>query len=61
MQSVPDLDFSRHLRMMVKTAVTDDRVLAAQDDGKLRRHLLAIPSHHFLDEFNRLLSFGENA
>ena len=61
MQSVPDLDLSRHFRMMEKTAVTDDSVFATRDDGKLRRHTGAIPAHHFLDEINRLLSFGENA
>ena len=46
---------------MKKTAVTDDRLLATQDNGKLRRDTGAIPAHHFLDEINSLLSFGENA
>jgi len=61
MQSVPDLDFSRHFWMMVKTAVTNDSVLATQHNGKLRRHIRTIPRHHFVDEFNRLISLGENA
>jgi len=61
MQSVPDLDLSRHFRMMVKTAVTKNCVFASQDNGKLRRHTRAIPAHHFLDKLNRLLSFGESA
>jgi hypothetical protein len=47
--------------MMVKTAVTNNSVFAAQHDRKLRRHTRAILAHHFLDEVNRLLSFGESA
>ncbi len=61
MQSVPDLHLSRHFRMMVKTAVTNNSIFATQNNGKLRRHTREIPAHHLLDEINRLLSFGENA
>ena len=41
--------------MMKKTAVTDDRFLATQDNGKLRWDTRAIPAHNFLDESDRLL------
>jgi len=61
MRSVPDLDLPRHFRMMVKAAVTNNSVFTAQHDRKLRRHTRAIPAPHFLDEVNRLLSFGESA
>ena len=60
-QSVADLDiFDAMLRMIKETAVTDNRVLAARDDGKLRRDPGAIPAHDFLDENNGLFALGEN-
>jgi len=61
MQSVPDLNFSGHFGMMVKTAVTDDSVLTTRHNGELRRHSGAIPAHDLLDKIDRLLSFSENA
>jgi hypothetical protein len=60
-EPVPDLDLSRHFRMMVKTAVTDDRVFATRHNGKLRRHTGAIPRHYFLDESDSLFPFAVNA
>ena len=60
-QSVADLDvFDAMLRMIKKTAVTNNRVLAATDDGKLRRNSSAIPAYDFLDESDRLFALGEN-
>ena len=44
---------------MKKTAVTDDRFLAARDNGKLRWNAGAIPAHNFLDESDRLFGFGK--
>ena len=61
MQSVPDLDLSRHFRMMVKTAVTDNSVFATRHNGKLRWHSRAIPTHNFLDESDSLFAVGESA
>jgi len=61
MQSVPDLDLTRHFSLMKKTAVTDDRFLAARDNGKLRWDAGAIPTYNFLDESDSLFAFGENA
>jgi len=61
-QSVADLDvFDAVLRMIKETAVTDDRILAARDYGKLRRDASAIPAHDFLNERDCLFAFGENA
>jgi len=61
MQSVPNLDLSRHFRMMVKTTVTNHSVFTTRHNGKQRGHTRAIPALHFLDEINRLLAFGVNA
>jgi len=61
MQAVPDLDLSWQFSMMIKTAVTDNRVLATCDHGKLRWKAVAIPIHNFLDESDRLFAFGESA
>jgi hypothetical protein len=47
--------------MIKETAVTDNRVLAARDYGKLRRDASAIPAHDFLNERDGLFAFGENA
>jgi len=61
-QSVADLDvFDAMLRVIKETAVADECVLAAPDDGKLRRDAGAIPAHDFLDESDSLFAFGENA
>jgi len=60
-QSVPDLDLTWHFSMMEKTAVTDDRFLAARDHGKLRWDSGAIPTYDFLNESDGLFAFGENA
>jgi len=60
-QPVPDLDLTRHFSVMKKTAVTDDRFLAARDNGKLRWDAGAIPTYNFLDESDSLFAFGENA
>jgi len=60
-QSVPDLDLTRHFSVMKKTAVTDDRFLATRDNGKLRWDAGAIPTYNFLDESDSLFAFGENA
>jgi len=61
-KAVADLDvFDAVLRMMKETAVTDDRVLAARHDGKLRRYASAIPAHDLLNESDGLFAFGENA
>src|SRR5882762_8654097 len=59
MQPVADLDLPWHFRMMIKTAVTDNRVLATRDHGKLRWNAAAIPAHNFLDESDRLFGFGK--
>jgi len=61
MQSVADLDLSRHFRMMMKTAVTDDCVRATWRDGKQRWGAGAIQGHHFLDHSDSLFAFGVNA
>jgi len=61
MQPVSDLDFSRHFRMMVKAAITNNSVFTTRHNGELRRHTGAIPAHHFLDEGNGLLALGINA
>jgi len=62
MQSVADLDvFDGMLGVIKETAVTNNRVLAARDDGKLRRNAGAIPVHDFLDEGERLFALSENA
>jgi len=60
-QPVPDLNFTRHFSVMEKTAVTDDRVLATRDNGKLRWNAGMIPTYNFLDESDSLFAFGENA
>jgi hypothetical protein len=61
-QSVADLDvFDVILGMVKEAAVTDDCVLAARYDGKLRWDAGAIPVHDFLDESDSLFAFGENA
>ena len=60
-QPVPDLDLTRHFSVMKKTAVTDDRFLAMQDNGKLRWDTGAIPTYNFLDESDSLFAFGVNA
>jgi len=61
MQSVPDLDLPRHFSVMKETAVTDNRVLATWDHGKLRWNAAAIPPHDFVDKSDSLFAFGENA
>jgi len=61
MQSIPDLDFSRYFRMMVKTTVTNDCVCVTGNNRKLRRHTRAIPTHYFFDKSHCLFSFGKNA
>jgi len=61
MQAIPDLDLPWHFSMMIKTAVTDNRVLATWDHGKLRWNAGAIPAHNFLDESDRLFAFDESA
>jgi len=62
MQSVTDFDvFDAIFRMIKETAVTDNCVPAARDDGKLRWDSGAVPAHDFLDESYGLLAFGENA
>jgi hypothetical protein len=61
-QSVADLDvFDAVFRMIKETAVTDDRILAARHDGKLRRNAGVIPAHDFVDESDGLFAFSENA
>jgi len=61
-QSIADLDvFDAMLRMMKETAVTDNRLFAPRDYGKLRRDAGAIPAHDFLNERDGLFAFGENA
>jgi len=60
-QSVSDLDLTRHFSVMKKTAVTDDRFLATRDNGKLGWDAGAIPTYNFLDESDSLFAFGENA
>ncbi len=47
--------------MMKKTAVTDDRFLAARDHSKLRWEAGVIPTDNLLDESDSLFAFGENA
>ena len=59
MQAVTDLDFPWHFSMMIKTAVTDNRVLATWDHGKLRWNAGAIPARNFLDESDCLFGFGK--
>jgi hypothetical protein len=49
------------LRMIKEAAITDDRVLAARDYGKLRRDASAIPAHDLLHEGDGLFAFSENA
>jgi len=62
MQSVPDLDFPRHFRVLKKPAVTDNPLFTTRDNGKLRWDAGAIPTHNFLDESDSLFfAFGENA
>jgi len=62
MKPIADLEvFDAVLRMIKETAVTDNRVLAARDYGKLRRDASAIPVHDFLNERDGLFAFGENA
>jgi hypothetical protein len=61
-QPVADLDvFNAMLRMIKEAAITDDRVLAPRDNGKLRWNASAIPAHDFLNERDGLFAFGENA
>jgi len=51
MQSIADLDvFDAVLRMIEETAVTDNCILAARDDGKLRWDSGAIPICDLVDE-----------
>jgi len=62
MKPIADLEvFDAVLRMIKETAVTDNRVLAARDYGKLRRDASAIPARDFLNERDRLFAFGESA
>jgi len=62
MQSVADLDvFDAILRMIKETAVTDNRVLLARGNCKLRRDASVVTTYDFLDERDRLFAFGENA
>jgi len=62
MQSIADLDiFDAMLRMVKEAAVTNNRVLAARDDGKLGRNAGAIPANDFLDESNGLFALSKNA
>jgi len=61
MQSVPDLDFLRHFRVLKKTAVTDNPLFTTRDHGKLRWDAGAIPSHNFLDESDCLFAFSVDA
>jgi len=62
MQSIADLDVLDGVFWVIKeTAVTNDRVLAAGDDSKLRRNAGAIPANDFLDESEGLFAFSENA
>jgi len=61
-QAIADLDvFDAIVGVIEEAAVSDNCVLAARDDGKLRWDLGAIPVSHFLDESDGLLTFGENA
>jgi len=46
--------------MMIKTAVTDNRVLTNPDYGKLRWNAAAFPTHNFLDESDSLFAFGKS-
>jgi len=62
MKSIADLDvFDAMLGMVKETTIPDDGVLAARDDGKLRRDAGTVPAHDFLDESDSLFAFGENA